>query len=72
MRAIENRLRKLEVIAAPLGRTVVVFGASDADHEREIAALMGAGTASDTDRFVCVKRFSGGPWPAPIIQGGAS
>ena len=69
---LHKRLRKLEVIAAPPGRTVVVFGATDADHDREIAALKAFGTASDADRFVCIVTFSGGPSRSPLIQARAA
>jgi hypothetical protein len=52
------RLEKLEAIAAPPSRLVVVHGHSDAEHEAKIHALQAAGEASEHDTFVCIMRFS--------------
>ena len=69
---LDRRLRKLEQIVVRPERTVVVFGASDADHDREIAALIAASAASDADRVVCIVNFGGGPSRSPLIQARAA
>jgi hypothetical protein len=51
------RLEKLEAVASPSSRVVVVDGHSDAEHTAKIEALMASGTASERDLFVCIMRF---------------
>jgi hypothetical protein len=52
------RLQRLEAVAAPSARVVVVHGHSDAEHTANIEALMASGAASGRDLFVCIVRFS--------------
>ena len=52
------RLERLEAVAAPSARVVVVHGHSDAEHTAKIEGLKASGAATDGDLFVCIMRFS--------------
>ena len=62
MSSIRSRLQKLEAVAHPEQRLVVVDGHSDEEHDAKIEALISAGSATDRDLFVCIRLFSDQPY----------
>lgn len=67
---LSSRLTKLEAMHAPAGRVVTVFGASEAQHQAQIAEVEAViGKLKPSDLTICIRLFAGAV-PKPTLVNG--